>query len=70
MKNTQVITDITAIHLAKMLDEIEGQIDNDPSQLSYEILEDYINAAGHMAREFGRQYNRIDEVLEYIQITH
>jgi hypothetical protein len=66
----KTVTDITALHLAKMLDEIEGQFDNDPSQLSYEILEDYINAAGHMAKEFGRQHNRIDAVLEYLQITY
>jgi len=70
MKNTQVITDPTAIHLAKMLDQIEADFDIDPSQMSPEFLEDYVNAAGHMGRNFGRSTNRIDFVLEYLQTVY
>jgi len=70
MKNTQVITDPTAIHLSKMLDEVEAQFDRDPSEMSPEFLEDYVNAAGHLGRNFGRSNNRIDNVLEYLQTIY
>lgn len=57
------------IHLVNFLNTWEAKWDRkdlDKSELSYEEIEEYKQAASFMAK-FGRTNNRIDEVTEYIE---
>lgn len=60
------ITDnILALHLAKFLDDFEARFDNDPTELSPELMSDYIEAARYMDKNFDRFNNRIKDVFNY-----
>lgn len=59
--------DKTAIYLAKFLDDFEARFDNDPTELSPELMEDYLAAAKHMAEKFIRDYHRRRDVFEYMK---
>lgn len=58
--------DQTAMHLAKFLDDFEARFDNDPTELSPELMADYLVAAKHMAEKFNRDYNRRIDVFNYM----
>lgn len=60
------MNDKTALFLATFLDETEAIFDRDPTELSPEIMQTYIEAAKHLAKDFGRTNNRVKEVWQYM----
>lgn len=69
MDNIIAQNKLLRIHLVNFLNTWEAKWDRkdlDKSELSYEEIEEYKQAASFMAK-FGRANNRIDEVTEYIE---
>lgn len=62
----KTITDKTAIFLSEFLSETEAIFDRDPTELSPEIMHTYIEAAKHLAKDFGRTNNRVKEIWQYM----
>lgn len=62
------ITNITALHLANFLNDFEARFDNDPTEISPELAQEYIEAAKHMRDTYERVNNRINDVESYLAI--
>jgi len=56
-------------HISIFLDEFEAQFDNDPAQLSHEMMCHYIEAAKDLEKIRGRIHHRIEEVTDYLIFT-